>query len=51
MERSAEFEAADDPTNANKWFELALKAEAYYAKHDNKIAEDYYHIFDEFKEK
>jgi hypothetical protein len=51
MERSAEFEAAGDTANANKWFELAMKAEAYYAKHDNKIAEDYYHIYDEYKEK
>jgi len=51
MERSAEFEAAGDITNANKWFELAMKAEAYYAKHDNKMAEDYFHIYDEFQGK
>ena len=51
MERSAEFEAAGDTTNANKWFELAMKAESYYSKQDNKMAEDFYHIFDEFKEK
>jgi len=51
MERSVEFESIGDTVNAEKWFNLSLKAEAYYAKHDNKIAEDYFHIYDEFQEK
>ena len=49
MERSAEFEQAKDTANANKWFELAMKAEAYYAKQDNKIAEDFYNTFEGVK--
>ena len=51
MDKSAAFEAAGDKPNADKWFELAMKAEAYYAKQNNQIADDFYHIFDEFKEK
>lgn len=51
MDNSATYEAAGDTINANKWLELAMKAESYYSKQDNKIADDYYHIYDEFREK
>ena len=51
MENAHEFEKVGDTVNAEKWLILAMKAESYYSKQDNKIADDYYHIYDEFREK
>jgi hypothetical protein len=42
VDRSTEYEKAGDTINAEKWFNLAIKAEKYYAKQNYKIAEDYY---------
>jgi len=51
MENAQAFETNGDPTNAEKWLGLAEKAEKYYEKQNWQMAEEFYHIFDEFQEK
>lgn len=40
--RAEEYEKAGDTANAEKWYDLAMKADAYYAKQNYMIAEEYY---------
>jgi hypothetical protein len=40
MDKAAEYEAAGDIINVEKWLDFATKAEAYYAKQDYKTAEE-----------
>jgi hypothetical protein len=42
VDKSAAYEAAGDKENAAKWFDLAILAEAYYAKQNNQTADEYY---------
>lgn len=51
MENAQAFETNGDPINAEKWLLLGEKAEIYYSKQNWMLAEDYYHIYDDFKEK
>jgi hypothetical protein len=51
MENAEAFEKVGDTANAEKWLLLGEKAEKYYEKQDWKMAEDFYHIYDEFQEK
>ena len=50
MENAEAFEKAGDTVNAEKWLLLGEKAEKYYEKQGWKMAEDFYHIYDEFRE-
>lgn len=45
MELSSEFEKNGDTVNAEKWFNLGMKAEEYYAKQQNKTASEYYGFY------
>jgi hypothetical protein len=51
IERAEEFERAGDTANAEKWLLLGERAEKYYEKQGWKMAEEIYHIYDEFVEK
>lgn len=51
MENAEVYEKSGDSINAEKWLNLSMKAELYYEKQNWLMAEEYYHIFDEFKEK
>jgi hypothetical protein len=42
MDKATMYEDQGDKVNAEKWFNLAIKAEAYYAKQDYKTADEYY---------
>ncbi len=42
VDKAAEFDMAGDKEKAAYWFDLAMKAEAKYAKHDYLTADDYY---------
>jgi hypothetical protein len=42
MEKAEEYEKIGDTINANKFLELAEKAEIYYSKQNYKIASEYY---------
>jgi hypothetical protein len=42
MEKAAEFEKAGDTIQSAYWFDLAMKAEEKYAKHDYLTADEYY---------
>jgi len=42
MEKAEEYEKIGDTTNANKFLELAEKAEIYYSKQNYKTADVYY---------
>ena len=50
MENAEAFEKVGDTANAEKWLLLGEKAEKYYEKQGWKMAEDFYHIYDEFRE-
>jgi hypothetical protein len=39
--RAEEYETAGDTANAEKWYNLAMKADAYYAKQNYMTYEDY----------
>ena len=39
--RAEEYEKAGDTLNAEKWYNLAMKADAYYAKQNYMTHEDY----------
>lgn len=41
-EKAEEFEILGDSANADKWLELAMKAEIYYSKQNYQTAEEYY---------
>jgi hypothetical protein len=51
MENAETFEKVGDNANAEKWLLLGERAEKYYEKQGWKIADDFYHIYDEFQEK
>jgi hypothetical protein len=42
MEKAAEFDMTGDKEKASYWFDLAMKAEAKYAKHDYLTTDEYY---------
>jgi len=42
MDKAAEYEAAGDIINAEKWLDFATKEEAYYAKQNYKTADELY---------
>jgi hypothetical protein len=42
MTKASEYEATGDQINADIWFDLALKADAYYAKQGYKTAWELY---------
>ena len=51
IERAEEFEKSGDNVNAEKWLNLAERAEKYYEKQNWQTAEEFYHVYDEFQEK